>query len=192
MKLLADFLPIILFFAAFKYADGNKEWAAAFAAELGRIGLPLILRRGPALAVLDQLVAETGAGGVWWSRLYDPASVARDTGVKAAQKAKGLEARSFAGHLLHEPWTVETGLGGFYRVFTPYWRAVRTRDVAAPESAPSRARGLGVGAEVDPIGFLNAVEAGPAALEQSSAAAASATLVLSSLKTVWGPSATSS
>jgi intracellular septation protein len=33
MKLLADFLPIILFFAAFKYADGNKEWAAAFAAE---------------------------------------------------------------------------------------------------------------------------------------------------------------
>lgn len=29
-----------------------------------------------------------------------------------------------------------------------------------------RARGLGVGAEVDPIGFLNAVEAGPAALEQ--------------------------
>jgi intracellular septation protein len=33
IKLLADFLPIILFFAAFKYADGNKEWAAAFAAE---------------------------------------------------------------------------------------------------------------------------------------------------------------
>jgi intracellular septation protein len=33
IKLLADFLPIILFFAAFKYADGNKDWAAAFAAE---------------------------------------------------------------------------------------------------------------------------------------------------------------
>ena len=33
IKLLADFLPIILFFAAFKYADGNKDWAAALAAE---------------------------------------------------------------------------------------------------------------------------------------------------------------
>jgi intracellular septation protein len=33
MKLLADFLPIILFFAAFKYAEGNKDWAAAFASE---------------------------------------------------------------------------------------------------------------------------------------------------------------
>ena len=31
MKILFDFLPIALFFAAFKYADGHKEWAAAFA-----------------------------------------------------------------------------------------------------------------------------------------------------------------
>ena len=31
MKLLFDFLPIILFFVSFKYAEGNKEWAAALA-----------------------------------------------------------------------------------------------------------------------------------------------------------------
>jgi len=31
MKFLFDFLPIVLFFAAFKYAEGHKEWAAAFA-----------------------------------------------------------------------------------------------------------------------------------------------------------------
>ena len=31
MKLLFDFLPIVLFFAVFKYAEGHKEWAAAFA-----------------------------------------------------------------------------------------------------------------------------------------------------------------
>lgn len=33
MKLLFDFLPIILFFGAFKYAEGHKDWAAAFASE---------------------------------------------------------------------------------------------------------------------------------------------------------------
>ena len=33
MKILFDFLPILLFFATFKYAEGNKEWAAAFATE---------------------------------------------------------------------------------------------------------------------------------------------------------------
>ena len=113
----------------------------AFGRALAGIGLRLILRRGPAGAVLERLVEETGAGGVWWSRLYDPASVARDTGVKAALKAQGLVARSFAGHLLHEPWEIETGAGGFYRVFTPYWKAMRGLPVAAPEPAVTRARG---------------------------------------------------
>ncbi|MFN6925379.1 MAG: cryptochrome/photolyase family protein [Tabrizicola sp.] len=114
----------------------------AFATALAGLGVRLILRRGPALDVLRGLVAETGAGGVWWSRLYDPSSVARDTGVKAALKADGIEARSFAGHLLHEPWEIETGQGGFYRVFTPYWKATRGLAVAAPEPAPQRLRGL--------------------------------------------------
>jgi intracellular septation protein len=31
MKLLFDFLPIVLFFAAFKYSDAHRDWAAAFA-----------------------------------------------------------------------------------------------------------------------------------------------------------------
>ena len=115
----------------------------AFAAALAGIGLPLVLRRGAALQVLQRLGAETGAGGVWWSRLYDPESVARDTAVKAALKAAGIEARSFAGHLLHEPWEVQTGTGGGYRVFTPYWTAMRRLPVAAPLPAPVRARGPG-------------------------------------------------
>ncbi len=47
-----------------------------------------------------------------------------------------MAAVSHPGHLLHEPHTVETGTGGFYRVYTPYWRAVRDRDVPAPDPAP--------------------------------------------------------
>lgn len=33
MKLLLDFLPIILFFGTYKYAESHKDWAAAFATE---------------------------------------------------------------------------------------------------------------------------------------------------------------
>ncbi len=33
MKILLDFLPILLFFLTFKYADGHKDWAAAFATD---------------------------------------------------------------------------------------------------------------------------------------------------------------
>lgn len=34
MKILLDFLPLALFFAAFKYAESNREWAAAFATQV--------------------------------------------------------------------------------------------------------------------------------------------------------------
>jgi len=113
---------------------------AAFARALEGLESRLVLRRGPALAVLQGLVAETGAVGVHWSRLYDPVSVARDKSVKAGLKAAGVEAVSHPGRLLHEPWTVETGQGGFYRVYTPFWKAVRDRAVGPCLVAPGRLR----------------------------------------------------
>ena len=111
---------------------------AAFDKALAALGVRLTLRRGAALTVLRGLVAETGASGVWWTRLYDPVSRERDEAVKTALLADGVEARSFAGHLLHEPWEVQTGEGGFYKVFTPFWRAVRqlpVRDVLPTPTA---------------------------------------------------------
>ena len=97
---------------------------AQFAKALDGIGSRLIFRRGAALDVLQALVAETGAGAVHWSRLYAPEAKARDTEVKAALRQAGVEAESHAGHLLFEPWTVQTGQGGFYKVYSPCWRAV--------------------------------------------------------------------
>lgn len=113
---------------------------ADFAARLEGLGSRLILRRGPALAVLRGLVAETGAAGVRWTRAYDPAAIARDTAVKAALRGQGVEAVSHAGHLLFEPPAVATGGGGFYRVYTPFWRAVSGRGVAVPDPAPRALR----------------------------------------------------
>ena len=128
---------------------------AAQAAALAKIGLRLTLRRGPALEVLQALVAETEADGVWWSRLYDPEAVARDTGVKAALKALGVDARSFAGHLTQEPWSVQTLQGGFYRVFTPFWKTMRDMAVSAPDPAPTRARGMEVWPTSEPLQAWN-------------------------------------
>ncbi|MCG6902518.1 MAG: DNA photolyase family protein [Rhodobacter sp.] len=105
---------------------------AAFGETLAGIGARLILRRGPVLQVLRSLVGETGADTVFWQRAYDPAGKARDTAVKAALKAQGTDVRSFAGQLLFEPWTVATGTGGYYKVFTPFWRTIKQRPVADP------------------------------------------------------------
>ncbi|MFN3938350.1 MAG: cryptochrome/photolyase family protein [Gemmobacter sp.] len=114
------------------------EGLAAFAATLRDRGSRLILRRGRALCVLRALIEETGARAVHWGRLYDPASKARDSAVKAALRRDGIAAESHPGHLLHEPWTVATKEGGFYRVYTPFWRAVAAREVPEPDRAPHR------------------------------------------------------
>jgi len=100
-------------------------------AQLERIGSQLILRRGNASDVLRAVVKESEAGAVYWSRLYDPKSKARDTGVKTDLKNAGVEAQSFPGHVLFEPWTVETKTGGYYRVYSPMWKSVRDRELAA-------------------------------------------------------------
>lgn len=111
-----------------------------FAETLEGTGSRLILRRGDALEVLRALIEETGAGAVWWSRAYDPAAIARDTAVKEGLKVDGVDAQSHKGHVLFEPWTVETKTGGFYRVFTPMWKMVRSRDLAADMPAVSDLR----------------------------------------------------
>lgn len=93
-------------------------------------GMRLVLRRGGAWPVLQELAAQSGADAIFWSRAYDPVPVARDIELKAAAKDAGLQAESFTGALLFEPWSVETGQGGPYRVYTPFWKAVRHREVA--------------------------------------------------------------
>jgi len=111
---------------------------AALAGALEAMGSRLVLRAGAAAEVLSAVIAETGARGVHWNRLYDPEAIARDSAVKAALRAAGVAAESHGGHLLFEPWTVETRQGGAFRVYTPMWKAVRDRPVAAPEAAPAR------------------------------------------------------
>ncbi len=116
---------------------------ASLAGDLRNKGSVLILRKGSALETLRTLISETGATDVYWSRAYDPVCKTRDTHLKAALINDGVNAQSFVGHLLFEPWTVETKTGGFYRVYTPMWRTVRDRDVSdvlpAPASIPAPA-----------------------------------------------------
>ena len=110
---------------------------AALEATLRERGSRLLLRRGPAADVLATLVEETGATGVFWNRLYEPALVERDTRIKERLRAQGVEAESRNGALLYEPWALQTGKGEPYRVFTPFWKAaLATPEPASPVAAP--------------------------------------------------------
>ncbi len=102
-------------------------------------GTRLILRRGKAEMVLSRLIHETGAEAVYWNRRYEPWATARSERLEARLKAQGIEVRSFNAGLIREPWTMTTQRGEAYRVFTPFWKALRADGVAeSPLPTPER------------------------------------------------------
>lgn len=106
----------------------------ALAADLEARDLNLTLRRGPALDVLRDLIRETGASRVSWTRLTDGPSIERDKEIKAALKDDGVEAVSHDGFTLLDPWRVRTKDDGQYKVYTPFSRALLAHDVPSPVS----------------------------------------------------------
>ena len=111
----------------------------ALDASLRLRGAELHVRRGPTSAALDNLVRLASADAVYWNRLYEPAIGTRDDAVEAGLRARGIAARRFNANLLFEPWDLQTGAGGPYRVFTPFWRNARARlEPAPPLPAPKR------------------------------------------------------
>lgn len=113
---------------------GARQWwlhhsLAALSASLGVLGANLVLKRGATQTIVDRLLDDTGADMVLWNRRYDPPGVRTDTSLKSELSRRGISAESFDGHLLHEPFLFKTGTGGFYRVYSPFWRAL----TAGPE-----------------------------------------------------------
>ena len=122
---------------------GASRWwqhhsLAALADTLRGLGLPLVLRRGPAATVLPALAAEVGAHSIHAGRMHEP-------------WARGLEATlgaTLGDRLnLHRSVTlfdleaVRTKTGGIYGVYTPFANACRARGgIAEPLPVPDRAQ----------------------------------------------------
>jgi deoxyribodipyrimidine photo-lyase len=98
----------------------------------------LHLRRGDTLAVLRELIRQSGARAVYWNRLYEPASIARDMRIKSALQEQGITVHSHNAALWCEPWQIATQQGDPYKVFTPYWRKLRPQ-LQALEPLPAPA-----------------------------------------------------
>ncbi len=112
---------------------------SALTASIEEKGGQLILRRGKAADILDDIIDETGADEVHWNRRYEGWARDIDEAIKTDLKSRGLKVESHKANLLTEPWEVETKTGGFYKVFTPFWRAAKASftvatDLPAPET----------------------------------------------------------
>lgn len=117
----------------------------SLAERLRERGVTLVLRRGAASEAISRLVADTGADAVFWNRRYGAPERAIDTGLKQSLRESGIAVESFAASVLFEPWTIRTGSGTPYSVFTPYWKSCLDQPAPrAPLAEPSELRGASV------------------------------------------------
>lgn len=120
---------------------GASEWwldksLRSLQADIEALGGTLILKTGDAREIIPALAEETCAEAVFWNRRYEEPERDIDTDLKASLKQDGVHVESFNGSLLTEPWTQKTGSGGYYKVYSPYWRSVQG-NFECPAAQPS-------------------------------------------------------
>ena len=108
---------------------------------LGRMGSPLLLRRGPAARIIAGLAREAGAGAVFWNEIAQAPHQAAAEAVAATLRQIGVTSQGFAGDLLVDPSKLRNKEGRGLRVFTPFWRRVQASgDPPSPLPAPRALR----------------------------------------------------
>lgn len=91
--------------------------------------------------MLAAFARETGAAAVYCSRGYEPWAQRLEHEVRGKLASMDVGLKRFAGVLLHEPEQIKTQVGGPFKVYTPFWRALRSGiKVARPLAAPERIR----------------------------------------------------
>jgi len=125
-------------------ASASRYWLHQALTDLDRqlrgIGSRLVLRRGPCLEVLQQLIKETGADTVFWNRCYEPRVMERDSRIKKTLRKQEIIVSSFKAGLLFEPHEIKTGQGKPYKVYTPFSKNYQGLVPDAPLNAPESPR----------------------------------------------------
>jgi deoxyribodipyrimidine photo-lyase len=106
---------------------------------LATLGGRLDIMRGKADKTILALAAAANAGRVLWSRRYEGAAIALDSAVKTRLRERGVEALSFNGRLMREPWEVAKPDAAPPAVFSAFWRRHRALpSLPDPSRAPAR------------------------------------------------------
>ncbi|WP_031432820.1 cryptochrome/photolyase family protein [Methylomarinum vadi] len=105
---------------------------------LAKLGGDLCLRRGNPLTIIPELLAETGAKALYFTRAYEPWAGTVEKALHS-RLHKEIDIQRFPGALLFEPEQIKTKAGDPFKVFTPFWKAclqARQADscLPAPES----------------------------------------------------------
>jgi deoxyribodipyrimidine photo-lyase len=104
-------------------------------------GLSLVIRSGPSLDTLINIIEETTADAVFFNHRYEPSIMKRERDIINALQTLGVEVRTFHSHLLFSPDRLLNQKGEPYKVFTPFWKRCIQEAVPRPLPVPKTMHG---------------------------------------------------
>lgn len=130
-----------------RMGDASRWWLhhslQSLGAALAERGVALVLRRGPSVAAILDLVRETNAGAVFWNRHVEPHWQRSQRELREQLRRFGVETREGSASLLFQPGAILSRKGEPLRVFTPFWKTcLAARPPAAPLPPPDRLNGF--------------------------------------------------
>jgi deoxyribodipyrimidine photo-lyase len=107
--------------------------------DLRKLGSSLVIQSGSPQQVLPEIIRQTGATALFYSRRYEPVSRLQEAEVAAALSE--AEVHAVDDSLLHDPESVMTRSDTLYRIFTPFWKAASEMgDPPVPRPVPASIR----------------------------------------------------
>ncbi|WP_128970585.1 cryptochrome/photolyase family protein [Bradyrhizobium tropiciagri] len=140
--------PVLKPPAARPLGGATRWWLAQSLRALGKsleaIGGTLVLRTGPAVAVIATLAREINAGAVFWNDIAQAPHQAIAGEVESALASDGIASQIFPGDLLVDPKAIRNKDNRGLRVFTPFWRRVQgLGNPPKPLPAPKKIASIG-------------------------------------------------
>jgi deoxyribodipyrimidine photo-lyase len=107
-------------------------------------GVPFLLGEGDVVAQVTTWCDQFDIDAVYFNRSYLQDEIELEDRLIEALENKGIKSKRFIGDVLAKPGTVLTGKGEYYKVFTPFYKALRQEKLISPVQRPAAFSGLSI------------------------------------------------
>lgn len=107
-------------------------------------GIPFLIGEGPTVDQVTTWCDQFDIDAVYFNRSYLQDEIELEDRLIEALENKGIKSKRFVGDVLAKPGTVLTGKGEYYKVFTPFYKALRQEKLIEPVQRPATFSGLSI------------------------------------------------
>jgi deoxyribodipyrimidine photo-lyase len=131
-----------------RLTSAHDYWEVAHVGEVKQAlndeDVPFLLGEGDVVDQVNAWCDRYDLDAVYFNRSYLSDEIELEDRLIETLEAKGIQTKRFVGDVLAKPGTVLTGKGEYYKVFTPFYKALRREKLIQPVKKPAAFSGLAI------------------------------------------------